>query len=218
MPRPLKSRTSPHQRPADPIQPRESGKTAQSVGLPTQPRRAAGVRATYTQPAPHPGGRHRVSAICPPCKGIIPNPTACAHRACGTSLGPAFMNSSVLRFAVIPCTLSAALILGGCASAPAQQAPAATPETSATGTGTPPAPSTSSGSQTATEVGKAITSPLGDLNLVKAEIPAVLAAARQAPYAAPPTAVARRSPSTFRRWTPCWAPTWTPRPPTATPA
>lgn len=95
------------------------------------------------------------------------------------------MNSSVLRFAVIPCTLSAALILGGCASAPAQQAPAATPETSATGTGTPPAPSTSSGSQTATEVGKAITSPLGDLNLVKADIPAVLAAARQAPYAAP---------------------------------
>ena len=95
------------------------------------------------------------------------------------------MNSSVLRFAVIPCTLSAALILGGCASAPAQQAPAATPEASATGTGTPPAPSTSSGSQTATEVGKAITSPLGDLNLVKADIPAVLAAARQAPYAAP---------------------------------
>lgn len=95
------------------------------------------------------------------------------------------MNTSVLRFAVIPCTLSAALILGGCASAPAQQAPAATPEASATGTGTPPAPSTSSGSQTATEVGKAITSPLGDLNLVKADIPAVLAAARQTPYAMP---------------------------------
>ncbi len=49
----------------------------------------------------------------------------------------------------------------------------------------PTAPSTASGSQTATEVGKAITSPLGDLNLVKADIPAVLAAARQAPYAAP---------------------------------
>ncbi|MBP8141225.1 MAG: hypothetical protein KAY02_04665, partial [Acidovorax sp.] len=48
-----------------PFQPRQSGKTAQSVGLPTHPRRAAGVRATYTQPAPHPGGRHRVSAICP---------------------------------------------------------------------------------------------------------------------------------------------------------
>ena len=94
------------------------------------------------------------------------------------------MNSSVLRFAVIPFTLCAALSLGGCASAPAQQAPAAAPEASATSTATP-TPSTSSGNQTATEVGKAITSPLGDLNLVKADIPAVLAAARHAPYAAP---------------------------------
>lgn len=97
------------------------------------------------------------------------------------------MNSSVLRFAVIPCTLSAALILGGCASSPAQQAPAAAPEASAARTTTPAASAapTSSDNQTATEVGKAITSPLGDLNLVKADIPAVLAAARQAPYAVP---------------------------------
>ncbi len=94
------------------------------------------------------------------------------------------MHSLVSRFAVITCTLSAALILSGCASAPAPQAPAAAPEASAASTASS-APSASSGSQTATEVGQAITSPLGDLNLVKADIPAVLAAARQAPYAAP---------------------------------
>ncbi len=48
------------------------------------------------------------------------------------------------------------------------------------GSSAPEAPSTA-----ATQIGQAVTTPLSDLNLVRADIPAVLAAALKGPYAAP---------------------------------
>ena len=43
----------------------------------------------------------------------------------------------------------------------------------------------STSERAAKEVGEGMTAPLGDLNLVRAEIPSVLAAAQKGPYAAP---------------------------------
>lgn len=66
------------------------------------------------------------------------------------------------------------LALAGCAAAPS-----GTPRSDAVtaGAGTPGAAETA--------VGQAVTSPLSDLNLVNAPIPAVLKEAQKAPYAAP---------------------------------
>lgn len=75
-----------------------------------------------------------------------------------------------------PVALSCVLLLGGCAANP-------TDKNTKTAAGTAHAAPQSS--DTASEVGRAITSPLSDLNLVKADIPPQLAAARQAPYALP---------------------------------
>lgn len=75
-----------------------------------------------------------------------------------------------------PIALSCVLLLGGCAAAPADKNTKAAADTTQTASQAP---------DTATEVGRAITSPLSDLNLVKADIPAQLATARQAPYALP---------------------------------
>lgn len=75
-----------------------------------------------------------------------------------------------------PVALSCVLLLGGCAANPTDKNTKA-----AAGT----AHAAPQSSDTASEVGRAITSPLSDLNLVKANIPPQLAAARQAPYALP---------------------------------
>ena len=48
-----------------------------------------------------------------------------------------------------------------------------------------PAPSPDSQSKTGTQLTQAATTPLNDLNLVRADIPPVLAAAQKAPYGAP---------------------------------
>lgn len=75
-----------------------------------------------------------------------------------------------------PVALSCVLLLGGCAANPTDKNTKA-----AAGT----AHAAPQSSDTASEVGRAITPPLSDLNLVKANIPPQLAAARQAPYALP---------------------------------
>lgn len=75
-----------------------------------------------------------------------------------------------------PVALSCVLLLGGCAAAPSDKNTKAASGSTQTASQSP---------DTATEVGRAITSPLSDLNLVKADIPPLLASARQAPYALP---------------------------------
>jgi hypothetical protein len=101
------------------------------------------------------------------------------------------MNRLHLQSAALPCALLLALSLSGCATAPhAQPDQQGHSNTSATAgsnssTTTPSAAPASASGGTAAEVGKAVTSPLGDLNLIRADIPAVLAAAKQAPYAVP---------------------------------
>lgn len=99
------------------------------------------------------------------------------------------MNRLHLQSAALPCALLLALSLSGCASAPqAQPDQQGHSNTSATATSSTTAPSATPASAsggTAAEVGKAVTSPLGDFNLIRADIPAVLAAAKQAPYAVP---------------------------------
>ncbi len=53
------------------------------------------------------------------------------------------------------------------------------------GCSTSAAPAAQASAGTETRMGQAVTAPLGDLNLVRAEIPAVLVAARKSPYGAP---------------------------------
>lgn len=53
------------------------------------------------------------------------------------------------------------------------------------GCATSAAPAAQASAGTETRMGQAVTAPLGDLNLVRAEIPAVLSAARKSPYGAP---------------------------------
>ncbi|MCH7343882.1 hypothetical protein LZ017_10875 [Pelomonas sp. CA6] len=81
------------------------------------------------------------------------------------------MSGSAWSFPLRACALAVPLMLGACASSGGKSGDAAA------------APSR--GEQTGAQVAQAVTAPLGDLNIVRAEIPPVLKAAQKGPYELP---------------------------------